>query len=231
MRGPSRPHTNTWDQVPGLALAVQDSKHLRGLRARHSVSNCVDALIIGHHPNGPATQPAIPNTEHLSHLHDSCSRFLGIMSPLPFLLGSLAHPSSKAFSRRASPAPGARIHPFRVFVRCCLPRILLSPSNSPVAGGRDLHGADRGAASWKKWRGAAGMSLGRLPAFRPGLGSLSTPCKAGPGGVTSKEKPSLFISHFLPYGCQMETGRDVIAQFTSSTALFFILILNFSESL
>lgn len=79
------------------------------------------------------------------------------------------------------------------------------------------------------------MQLKGRRADEPGAGclpfALGLPQRSLHSQTREGSLPGLFISHFLPYGRQMETGRDVIAQFTSSTALFFILILNFSESL
>lgn len=134
------------------------------------------------------------------------------MSTLPFLHAYLTHPSSKAFSARSSPIPGARIHSFCVFVHFCLLHILLSPSNSHLACGSDLHREGN-------------CSLNHFPL---GIASLALPAKSNRRRIISREKPNLFIFNFLPFRCQMETGQDIIIQFISSITLFFILILNSS---
>lgn len=159
-------------------------------------------------------------------------RFLRIRSTLPFLAGSLTHPSSKAFFMRPSPIPGARIRLFCVFVHFCLPCIILFPWNSHFAWGRDLHSTDRGTSHWIKLNGCCVAEvLGQLPAFPLGITSLAVPAKPNEGRSMSKEKGNLFISNFLPLGCHMETRQDISIQFSSSKALFFILILHFRYSL
>ena len=45
--------------------------------------------------------------------------------------------------------------------------------------------------------------------FPLGITSLTLPSKSNQGRIISKEKPNLFISNFLPFGCQMETGQDI----------------------
>ena len=45
--------------------------------------------------------------------------------------------------------------------------------------------------------------------FPLGITSLTLPAKSNQGRIISKEKPNLFISNFLPFGCQMETGQDI----------------------
>lgn len=119
----------------------------------------------------------------------------GIMPILPFLPGSLTHPSSKAFTRSSSPIPRARIHLFGAFLQCRLPHILLSPSHSHLAWGTVLHRTDRGNAQCiRPSRCCVDQVSGQPPVFPTWNHFINTPFKVQPGKDHFQRKAKPF--HF-----------------------------------
>lgn len=166
------------------------------------------------HPNGPAIQPALPTTEHNFCHHAFVLGFPPprIITILPLLdLWLTPHPKL----HELLPNFWGQNSCLLCVVHFGLPHLLLSPSRSHLAWGSALHRTDREMITEPNWADVVLIkSWVSHPRFSLGVTSLGLPTNSNRRRTVSEEKPKLFISHFLPFGCPVETRQDIIILFT-----------------